>query len=171
MSRLIALAALVAVGGFSPASAVAVAGSDFSFQFTGTCTDCSGTVEATLKLQDYTLGSSISYTNFKSFSYGGSNLFPSYLLNSTTWVDGLMGANGAYFYILTSQNGNPYYFQSYTNGFWTTGSQEPLDYGTAGNWTTVSQAVPEPTTWAMFIGGFGLIGSALRRKKIKVSLA
>lgn len=26
-------------------------------------------------------------------------------------------------------------------------------------------AVPEPATWAMFIGGFGLIGTAMRRRK------
>jgi hypothetical protein len=30
-------------------------------------------------------------------------------------------------------------------------------------------AVPEPATWAMFIGGFGLVGSALRRRKAAVS--
>jgi hypothetical protein len=29
---------------------------------------------------------------------------------------------------------------------------------------TVSPAVPEPATWAMMIGGFGLIGAALRRR-------
>ena len=32
-------------------------------------------------------------------------------------------------------------------------------------------AVPEPATWAMFIGGFGLIGSAARRRKVNVSFA
>jgi hypothetical protein len=36
---------------------------------------------------------------------------------------------------------------------------------------TVSQAaVPEPTTWAMMIAGFGLIGSAMRRRADRVSV-
>jgi hypothetical protein len=32
-------------------------------------------------------------------------------------------------------------------------------------------AVPESATWAMFIGGFGLVGSTMRRKKASVSFA
>ncbi|MDO6413576.1 PEPxxWA-CTERM sorting domain-containing protein [Sphingomonas sp. BIUV-7] len=37
--------------------------------------------------------------------------------------------------------------------------------------TTLSleNAVPEPATWAMFIGGFGLIGAAMRRRKVRVA--
>jgi hypothetical protein len=31
--------------------------------------------------------------------------------------------------------------------------------------TTALTAVPEPATWAMMIGGFGLIGSTMRRRK------
>jgi hypothetical protein len=35
-----------------------------------------------------------------------------------------------------------------------------------------ASAVPEPATWAMFIGGFGLIGGAMRsRKRVSVSFA
>lgn len=30
----------------------------------------------------------------------------------------------------------------------------------------VQSAVPEPSTWAMMIGGFGLVGGALRRKRL-----
>ena len=32
-------------------------------------------------------------------------------------------------------------------------------------------AVPEPASWAMFIGGFGLIGSGMRRRRLNVSFA
>ena len=32
-------------------------------------------------------------------------------------------------------------------------------------------AVPEPASWAMMVGGFGLVGGALRRKKANVSFA
>ena len=35
----------------------------------------------------------------------------------------------------------------------------------------VAGAVPEPASWAMFIGGFGLIGAAARRRKVAVSFA
>lgn len=33
-----------------------------------------------------------------------------------------------------------------------------------------SAAVPEPPTWAMFILGFGVIGSQLRRRRPRVAL-
>ena len=32
-------------------------------------------------------------------------------------------------------------------------------------------AVPEPTTWALMIGGFGLVGASMRRRSAKVSFA
>jgi hypothetical protein len=32
-------------------------------------------------------------------------------------------------------------------------------------------AVPEPATWMMMIGGFGLVGGAMRRKKVSVRFA
>jgi hypothetical protein len=34
---------------------------------------------------------------------------------------------------------------------------------------TEMSAVPAPATWAMFIGGFGLVGGAMRRRKASVS--
>ena len=43
--------------------------------------------------------------------------------------------------------------------------------GTPGSFTfnAAPAAVPEPASWAMFIGGFGLIGSGLRRRRTSVS--
>ena len=42
----------------------------------------------------------------------------------------------------------------------------------SGTITQRAAAVPEPATWAMFIGGFGLIGSAMRRRqKVAVTFA
>jgi hypothetical protein len=32
-------------------------------------------------------------------------------------------------------------------------------------------AVPEPATWAMMIGGFGLIGATMRRRSTKIAFA
>jgi hypothetical protein len=35
----------------------------------------------------------------------------------------------------------------------------------------VLSGVPEPASWAMMVGGFGLIGAAMRRRKVAVSFA
>lgn len=36
---------------------------------------------------------------------------------------------------------------------------------------TLAQSVPEPATWAMFIGGLGMVGYALRRRqRVKISV-
>jgi hypothetical protein len=34
-----------------------------------------------------------------------------------------------------------------------------------------TSAVPEPATWAMMIGGFGLVGASMRRRKVSVRFA
>jgi subtilisin-like proprotein convertase family protein len=54
--------------------------------------------------------------------------------------------------------------------------QAGLDAGRLGSWTLTlsTAAVPEPSTWAMLILGFGLVGGALRsarRKQIAVTYA
>ena len=40
----------------------------------------------------------------------------------------------------------------------------PADYNGGFSYT----AVPEPATWAMMIGGFGMVGAAMRRRKAQV---
>jgi hypothetical protein len=40
-----------------------------------------------------------------------------------------------------------------------------------GNVARVTAAVPEPATWAMMIVGFGVAGSAMRRRKVRVAFA
>ncbi len=37
--------------------------------------------------------------------------------------------------------------------------------------TTFGGAVPEPASWALMLGGFGLVGAAMRRRKAAVSVA
>ncbi len=39
------------------------------------------------------------------------------------------------------------------------------------NLSTLSGAVPEPTTWAMMIGGLAMVGLQMRRRKATVSFA
>lgn len=46
-----------------------------------------------------------------------------------------------------------------------------LNFRVASGGFAQAAAVPEPAAWAMFIGGFGLMGSALRRRKVAVSFA
>jgi hypothetical protein len=44
--------------------------------------------------------------------------------------------------------------------------------GRAGvNEPAPTNPVPEPATWAMMIGGFGLVGASMRRRKVSVSFA
>lgn len=54
-----------------------------------------------------------------------------------------------------------------------TGTFALTEFQGPGTYTLVvrdlSAAVPEPGTWALMIGGFGLVGAGMRRKKTKVS--
>ena len=35
---------------------------------------------------------------------------------------------------------------------------------------TPSPGVPEPAAWAMMLGGFGIVGAAMRRRKLSTSV-
>ncbi len=39
----------------------------------------------------------------------------------------------------------------------------------AGLWTDIATGVPEPTTWALMLSGFGLAGVALRRRRVALA--
>jgi hypothetical protein len=53
-----------------------------------------------------------------------------------------------------------------------TGDVDTSKFSFAGLWDEESvQAVPEPTTWAMMIGGLSLVGLQMRRRKTTVSFA
>ncbi|MBO9712568.1 MAG: PEP-CTERM sorting domain-containing protein [Sphingomonas sp.] len=56
---------------------------------------------------------------------------------------------------LTSANGGSFTLLSFST---------PSNVG-SGNALLVSNAVPEPATWLMLIGGFGAVGFALRRRQ------
>jgi len=50
------------------------------------------------------------------------------------------------------------------NGYLSAGSNSTA-------FTLLSSGVPEPASWAMMLGGFGLVGGAMRRRRASVSFA
>ena len=137
--------------------------------FTGTCTDCSGTVTATLVLTDS--GAVLSTADFVSFTYGGSNLLSSYTILDTdpgvTISGSIVGpfpstetvsiSNAGFFF--TSTAGGE------ADGHWNTGTQNILqDFGTNGVYNAATSATPEPGTWAMLASALG--GLTFFRRRI-----
>ncbi len=75
-------------------------------------------------------------------------------------------AGGLFFYF--ENPGNPSY-SWFNDGF--TSSRDYGDSNTGVFLVRNIGGVPEPTTWAMMIGGFGLIGGAMRRQQQRPKLA
>lgn len=162
--------AVMLVAATSPASAATVLPT-YTYNFTGTCAanDCAGFGVATLTLN--TSSTTITNANFVGFSY------VSNLVNFT--ISG--GVNGAFASgALTTLPGtnttfigdNSYIFLSNVDGNWSVGRAIIIaDFGPTHIWAGpgASSAAPEPATWATLVGGFGMIGSALRRRKVAVS--
>ncbi|WP_174274345.1 PEPxxWA-CTERM sorting domain-containing protein [Sphingomonas bacterium] len=80
---------------------------------------------------------------------------------------------------ITHPNGNDQLYSSYNSN-----TNEQRDFVLFGNayvenpgyeintkFEVSAAAVPEPASWAMMVGGFGLMGAAMRRKKAAVSFA
>jgi PEP-CTERM motif len=64
---------------------------------------------------------------------------------------------------------NPFSAYAFTNnGTW---FQFPLNIGIRISGGAGGPIVPEPTSWAMMIAGFGLVGGVMRRRVTKVSYA
>jgi len=164
-------AAIAAMQVASPAKAGIVGPSNFTFDFTGTCGDCSApgdplshTITAQLTLQNYVLGSSFDNFsgNFVSFTYDGSNvLFGGFTITSSSpglFVSGTMGGPatplpGAENFSISDDADR---FFSEANGNWT--AEGGADTGTNGTWS-----VPEPSSLAVL--AMGLLGSRFRRRK------
>lgn len=126
---------------------------------------------------------------FGNFAGGLSASFAGKALNRLTFEvrDGSDGqqtlsnllVNGVSFDGISSTNGITYYTTSgdFRNSFsvsGTLGLTGPFTAGAEGDRLQVlfGNAVPEPATWAMMIGGFGLVGAAARRRSTtRVTLA
>lgn len=61
---------------------------------------------------------------------------------------------------------------TYTYGFSSTGTGVGLGFygeGRADNFNTAARSVPEPATWGLMVVGFGIVGTAVRRRSATVA--
>lgn len=85
------------------------------------------------------------------------------LLNGDTWIGvhkgngGQGGFSGTAFFKLNANNLDTFKLD--------------LNGGSTAVLYKTGSAVPEPATWAMLIAGFGLAGSAIRRRRVQTALA
>jgi hypothetical protein len=173
----------------SPVHASAI--SSQQYDFVGTCSDCVGQVHATLMLQNYVAGTSITDASFLSFSYGGSNLLAPYTITEADlarrhaaggWgsvysrVFGYVGKSIAPYFIfeiaLTNDDNQTIlgFGSSGVTGHWSTGSYiDPYapgdnDNGSGAQWTlNTGSSVPEPAS-LLLVATALLAGTALRRR-------
>jgi hypothetical protein len=154
-------AVFAAVASLSTSSRAAVVQEETYF-FTGVCSDCRGDVSATLVLEGYTQGESLTKADFVSFSYSGSNIVPAFtippsdLYNITGVIPTDLPAPAQ---VILSFYVSPTNFWAYSDGNWYVNAS---DYGTNGTWS-----VPEPSTWAMMLLGFAGLGFAGYRRTRK----
>ena len=131
-----------------------------TFDFTGKCTDCAGTASAELVVQNYQLGASFAASNFSSFHYDGTNLFPAFTITPSQLAtfSGSIGPNlpGEFDVTIFSTEG----FETLTNGNWSAGAAG--DFGTQGTW---SAAVPEPASLTLLAVGLAGLGMVLRTRR------
>ena len=157
---------LITLGAASPAAADIVQ----TFDFSGLCTDCSGTATATLVLNSsYVLGTEFDNSDFVSFTYNATNLQSTFTIlpsDPDLSVDGTIPATPPGFAdVDIALDGGSLEFQSFSaDGSWYVADIVPEDYGTNGVWSSASQAAaPEPATIGLVGGAFAIAAGILRR--------
>ena len=184
MNRIIKAAA-AAAGLFctvAPASAAV-------FNFTGTCAEwvCTGGATATLTLGDsYVVGNDFTAADFVSLDYTSDSG-----VSFTLTADGLTNVWGGFstftffpgaynvWFKGVATNGETHDLYTY-NGDGTGWNSDNRDEGFSFQWVgeglgidlppeEPTDDVPEPASWAMMLAGFGLVGSAMRRRRTVVS--
>jgi len=73
--------------------------------------------------------------------------------------------NGTVFAVYQLNGGVPDYSVTYISGYLNSGLTNLTGYT-----PPTPPRVPEPATWAMMVGGFGMIGGALRRR-VRIAFA
>ena len=122
-----------------------------TFSFVGTCTDCSGQGQATLVLQNYTLGSTIVLANFVSLTYSSNlvnfTLGPANVPSISGSLPASLPAAVDVDFFATTGGGAPgMELPTSGNGNWCGGFECAGDYGTAGTWSLYSAPVPTATS-------------------------
>ena len=139
----------------------------WTYDFAGQCSDCNGAVTAKLLLnevpwqpQSFVFG----IGGFISFTYNGSNLLAPFTINYSDLIPtgsvggAIQNLPGPTNFSITSYNNGLNGFYSYPNGNWAANTINGIaDYGTGGSWKLVT-SVPEPSEWALMLGGLVLIG-------------
>ena len=167
MNRIVALGvALLATTTLSPAAHAILLAPD-QFTFTGDCSDCE---RATATLLNY--GTTLNYNSFFSFTYSSSVI--SYTITKATVsqssvfgdLSGAPGRKAVTILGYDPMSGVSYSFVSQLSGRFDVEELTPLDFGPDHSWAGANAAAdaPEPASWAMMVGGFALVGGAMRRR-------
>ncbi|MEG3123520.1 PEPxxWA-CTERM sorting domain-containing protein [Sphingomonas sp. GB1N7] len=92
-----------------------------------------------------------------------------------TWALAGTAASGPFVPPVVGSQGTGNALQSLSGAAYTTltdaGSGQTLDVPFTINGTVAASAVPEPATWAMMIGGFGMVGGAMRSRRRKTTIS
>jgi hypothetical protein len=135
-----------------------VCASLITYEFDGTCSDCTGTGVGLLTLQDYSLGTPLSAANFYSFTYT-SDLFSMSIASGQ--LANIMGSldtmPGTAFVVLKDTSDTPQYFLSNTDGTWCAGTNCTQDTGPESAWSA-AVAAPEPSTLISVVATLLAIG-------------
>lgn len=120
-------------------------GIEFGF-FDGSNRDTADFTDTQLILRDEVFSSALNWT--QTFTLFGGDPFSSLNLVSDSFVPGLT-----------------YSLNAGTIQINWAGTGAPNDFRAVFDVTAGSGAVPEPATWALMIGGFGLVAGAMRRRR------
>jgi hypothetical protein len=161
--RKLTFVAIAAIVGVSSASAIVPVE---AFEFTGDCTDCTGTGTATLiLLGGYELGTPLNIDDLYSFNYSSNLISDLYIYDSpTATLTGVLPVGlGPADISISGVNGS---FNSSLDGAWSA-LYPPADMGVSGIWTSGAvTATPEPSTLSMMgISLLMIILVARRRTK------
>jgi hypothetical protein len=139
------------------------------------CSDDTIVGTATLTLQNYVKGSAITTDNFVGFTYTSADLGTLTISpqDSISYIAGSMPGSQPFpqwanFEVdWTAASGGSHFFAS-QGGDGVSWNVDNVDGGIPFTW---SSPAPEPASWALMVGGFGLAGAALRRRRTVVRFA
>jgi hypothetical protein len=125
--------------------AMPVAAANATYQFTGQCSDCTGTGVGTLVLQNYVAGTPLTNANFVSFTYVSNLLSYSLAQGENPNLSGAIPAslpaaaqvqiNGPGNKVLTSNSGS---------GYWCAGYSCSDDFGQTSSWALLAAPPATP---------------------------